>query len=572
MSLYNAKRKIKKELLMQKQNTAKNIIKSPLSTKEIVKNHSNSDLFIKNPKYKLDYKAINRPRYPPVKRINTNEMKKFINKYKKITFYNVNKSRDFVKEGIKPFLDSGNFSKKYKIFKNRTKDLLGEKEMLEDIQNKLYKNNLKIPLIEGDNKNLFKHNLLLTKDKNITYFINHHLGTSKSDIKSITYINKVDKVLSNKIEGNYINMNQINNEISQNSTWIKKFYNDEEKIDKIQTNIEISKSQNDINNTQNTIKNLKNIDNFFEVDNKKYLKLLKRKIIKKETKANSLDLENTKNFHNTILYFPNSNINKIEKINNGKKEEKTILKNKIIKLKIKTKNEYNKNNIIHNNIYITKKKIKNNIIKLNNKSNINTLIFIPNIKKNDNNEIKIKKLNLGRKQSQQLRESLKSQDLNNITMSTLHPNNSYDKIFNTNSKLNVEGTPTPKFKNKIISLDNNENLSKEELYDKIKNNDYYMPYNNLIQNYCKDKKCEINSKFNINEVVNSYMTMKNNVCENDFVKRNIKLKKNSYIGLDSTDKLNEYLYRTNLKMKNMKDEINHIFTNLSTSIHMNKNT
>ena len=218
----------------------------------------------------------------------------------------------------------------------------------------------------------------------------------------------------------------------------------------------------------------------------------------------------------------------------------------------------NRNNSI-SSINSNKKKSKSNSLKLVNKNNSIDLINmpkpmpipIPKLKKSK--FIKIKKLNLKIKKL----ESSKSQDLSNLSLSSLHQNNSYDKIYSSKND-----QKTPKFKNEINSSDFNE---KEKIYNKIKKDNSF-EYNNLIQNYLKDRGVNYNySAFDINDVFYNFKNMRDKIYKNDLIKRNIKLKNSCSVGLKSLDKLNNYYRRNNIKMKTMEDEIIKVFTNISST-------
>ena len=59
--------------------------------------------------------------------------------------------------------------------------------------------------------------------------------------------------------------------------------------------------------------------------------------------------------------------------------------------------------------------------------------------------------------------------------------------------------------------------------------------------------------------------MREKFYKNDLIKKNIKLKNSCSVGLKSLDKLNDYCHRSKIKMKTMEDEINKIFTNISST-------
>ena len=576
MSLNIVKIKLKRDS-SNKNNTTKNIIKSRLSNKEISSNKPLSKLFSKDQKFRFNYITSFKPRLTPLEEIKAKEVRKFIKDIDKFKqdFYEVNKNKYFIKYGKKYFKESSIFYQNYELFKERTKNIFGQKEMLYDLQKKLKQKNIKIPIIEGENKNLFKPNLLLSTNKNIPSFINHHLGTKTSDTKSITYINKINRVLSSKIKGNpNIDMPQINKELSKNLSWVSKYYKDnndnnteqkeiEDKNNKYKLNI--SKSQENLLNIDKEINSLKDLDYSLEVENKNYYNYLKNKNNKnKEIKDNKSFFSNSKIFNKTRWSLPRTSLNKSS--NSGSEADDEAIKvnfsNNNIK-KVNTSKYDNIMNINRNNsissINTNKKKAKSNSLKLVNKNNSIDLINmpkpmpipIPKLKKSK--FIKIKKLNLKIKKL----ESSKSQDLSNLSLSSLHQNNSYDKIYSSKND-----QKTPKFKNEINSSDFNE---KEKIYNKIKKDNSF-EYNNLIQNYLKDRGVNYNySAFDINDVFYNFKNMRDKIYKNDLIKINIKLKNSCSVGLKSLDKLNNYYRRNNIKMKTMEDEIIKVFTNISST-------
>ena len=123
-----------------KNNTTKNIIKSRLPTNELVSNKPLSNLFNKDQHFRFNYITKLKPRLTPIEDIKAKEVRNFIkdiDKFKQ-SFYEVNKNKYFKKYENKYFKNSI-FHKNYEIFKDRTKDLFGQKEMIEDLKNNLKK-------------------------------------------------------------------------------------------------------------------------------------------------------------------------------------------------------------------------------------------------------------------------------------------------------------------------------------------------------------------------------------------------------------------------------------------------
>ena len=571
-------------------NNSKNIINSRLSDGEIVSHKPLSNLFNKDQKFRFNYITIYKPRLTPIKGIKAEEKRIFIrdiNNFKKTFHKIINKHKIFAKREKRPFEELNYFYRNYNIFKDRTKDFFGEEEMLKELKKKFEEHNIEVPSIEGDNKNLFKKNLLLSKSKNINDFLNHHLGTNKSDSKSIKYINKMNKIISNKIiGGSNISMSEVNKEIDKKLAWTKKYFGKSESKEDITFKTPKLKENNITININETLKTLKDLDIFLEYDTKYYLDLLKNNGSRiNEIQKNLRKSQN--NFNRSIYSFHNKTNKSINsEVDLDKNDTKKIM-NKTIKLNVKNKdnnlmNDFRRSdkNIIknHNSSKIINNSINNNIqdsISINDyDNNIDMLlkrdrnksthikirknsIKINNIPKGrkSTNFIKIKKFYFGRNQISQ--ESEKSHDLANITMSTLQQNSSYDKIFN--SKNNRERTP--KFKELSFSSNKN-NLTTEKIYETLKNKDDPFEYNDLIKKYYRHKNIK-SHKFTIDDIVDNYQNMSNIVIKNDFLKKNINLKKRGSIGLESLDKLNDYFYRTNIKIEDMKNEINQIFLDIS---------
>ena len=551
--------KINKELSNPKNNTKK-ILKKCLSTGKFVSRQSLSDKFNKDNQKKFNYITIYKPRLTPIKGVKENDKKYLIkdaNSFKN-TYYN-NGQKSLFEKIRKTYIEPYNFAKNYKIFKDRTDKFFGEKEMLEDIEKKLKEKNIQVTSLNKDNYNLFNGNLLLSKNKNITKFINNHISSEKSDIKSLTYLNKLDKILSTKLIGKLgVNKKELNKEIYNNLKWVRMLYNEKnsEYMDNvILKGMGISKSQSNIksdidSSIANDIKDI-NIDlenQSNSIDNN--IKIIKNND-NGDIKGKAL---HSKLFHKGLLPLPKSIENKR---NNSIKstilvnddEEKKMNYNHT-KLKIKSNNKMNKNRIIKYNNSISKK-LGNKTSKLENKKYSDK--SLPNFNQNNyiirnNKNIKLsKKKSIG---------SNKSQDIPNITLSTLHQNNSYDKIFKPivyNKDKNITNLKDIKIFN------NNEKYSTEKLYNTIKNLDDSLKCTQLIQEY-KNKNIDININYSIKDVLFNYKDFRCKIFNNDVIKKNIDLKKQNLIGLDSLNKLKDFYHRTNLKINDMNDGVNQIFT------------
>jgi hypothetical protein len=240
--------------------------------------------------------------------------------------------------------------------------------MLEEIKTKYQYNDISLPSIEGEDKNIFRSNLLLKNDKYIKDYIIYNLVSEKSEKKSFLFLNKIQKILNNKIIGKLDEkMSKITHDIKKDIAWSKDFMieNDLEKIRLVKD--EISKSQNDIKNTSEIMERINKIDFFFDSDNKNYLNSLKNKNSKKNSK-----LISKRKFNSTCISHPKSNMNnfsQIKKIYNIHK--KSINNNDNIKIKSKNeiKNEIKKIDINNKSIISNISSIK----ELNNQENKNEI-------------------------------------------------------------------------------------------------------------------------------------------------------------------------------------------------------
>ena len=590
-----------------KRNNKTELIKSHITPEDLNENPVILDLIKKKQRLRFSSLTMYKPKLIPIKGINNKNTEKLINNvnsFRKI-FFDYNKNKKYPKNDIKPYDQKYNFQEKYKEFKNNTKKYFSQKDMLEEIETKYKNNDISLPSIEEENKNIFKDNILLSKDKNIKDFISYNLGSEKSDKKSFIYLNKMQKVLTNQIIGKMDSkMSNITYEIKKDISWSKNFFM-EEQLDKSRLiKNEISKSQNDINSTKNLMKVINDIDYFFDVNNKKYLVSLKNKGLKKKSK-----IKLTKRiFKSTCFSLPKShikklsmnsedknNINDIDNNNNDRNNNQDIINNNgitnnnnindNIKSKIEVNEEDKKNNtnnksiISDNSIKISKnqeKNYKNSISNISDNSFISILnkekklnlkslknrhsVAIVNLSeftKNYNNLIKIKKINLNEKKDAQ---NLNQHDSNNITLSTLPQNSTYDKILKPySSKYRKE--ESRKVAKKNLSS-NNGKSEVEKLYDTIKNGDDSLQFNSLIQKYLKNQNYNIEPKISPNDINENYQRMRDKICKNDCIGKNISLKKNNFMGLNSIKKLKKYYNQTHIKMNEIGDEMNRVFSNI----------
>ena len=560
-----------------------NILLNQRNTNELIKSHINPDEINENPlildlikkenKFRISPLTIYKPKLTPIKGINNKKTIKLINNINDFrqTFYDYNKNKKYPKNEIKPFEQKYNFQEKFKEFKNNTKKYFGEKDMLEEIKTKYEFNNISLPSIEGEDKNIFRSNLLLKNDKNIKDFIAYNLVSEKSEKKSFLFLNKIQKILNNKIIGKLDEkMSKITHDIKKDIAWSKDFMieNQLEKTRLVKD--EISKSQIDINNTSKIMKRINEIDFFFDSDNKNYLNSLKNKNSKKKSK-----LISKRKFKSTCISHSKSNLNNfshIKKIYNIHKKSINNNDNINFKSKSEIKNEIKKNDINNKSIISNISSIKD----LNNQENKNEISIIENenisainnnlipirkrfsiayfdfeeFQKRKSYLIKIKKINLNDKNY--------SKDSNNITMSTLPQYSLYDKIFNP--------FPPRETANKFINnkkISSTEKSKTEKLYETLKNTDDSLQYNNLIQNYLESQKYNLNPKISPNDICENYHHLLDKICRNDCIDRNIDLKRSNNVGLKSIKKLKNDYNQTHIKMSNIGNDMNRVFLNVS---------
>ena len=177
-----------------------------------------------------------------------------------------------------------NLSKENSFFMKRYHELeekmgIKKADKFEEIKKAYEKKNYNLPTIEG-NKNLFGGSLLLSNNEtDLKKYIMYGVGSENSNLKSISYLNKVNQDINDKVykEGRKKNLpiGIIKHTINRRGGVMVpsplyayyKISNDNIK--------EILDYQNEIKNVKNTIDAIPEIDYFFDVDNKRYLDSLK---------------------------------------------------------------------------------------------------------------------------------------------------------------------------------------------------------------------------------------------------------------------------------------------------------
>ena len=602
--------KIKVKLLKFQRNHSdiqKEILKSHMSADEIAIHPVIGDLTKKIKRIKFDSLINVKPKLTPIKDIKDEKKIKLIenvNSFRKI-LYDYNKSQKYPKKdeiNIYKGQKKYNFYEKYKIIKNN--ESLGEKQMLDELET-LYKNkDISVPSITKNDNNLFKGNLLLLNAKNIKNSILYQLTSDKSNKNSMSFLKKIQNKINNQILGKppLPKIKKIkegfNAEILKDPKDTKD--NNNNKIEKIffnKKNIEeISKSQNYINSIKETINTIDDIDYFFDSNNKDYFNYLKNPNSKISTRVNSalgvFPLTNTNlnnNINNSAINIYNLKNNFIFNNQDTNKNNNSSLD--IFKINLNTKSfsefkDSNKNNEKNNKVISFKfdDKIISNTVKNNDRNNSVDYSKIRQIDfPRSPNLIKIKKINLNRRKEKSktclnlnLNSTTKNKSPNlkvqiverpvarkrssinynqiNITLDKLSSNNPMEK----RKSLPYIYGPKPMYDAKLIV---------EKLYDKIKDKDDTLEYDDLIKNYLKNKRYNLEAKISPCDICNNYQVVRENIVRNDFLKRNIRLKKIS--GFDdsaSFEKMRSDNEKNKIKINSVADEMNKVFSKLNNPV------
>ena len=597
--------KIKIKLLKNQRNHSsiqKEILKSHMSADEIAIHPVIGDLTKKVKRIKFASLINVKPKLTPIEDIKDEKKIKLIekvNSFRKI-LYDYNKSQKYPKNdeiNIYKGLKKYNFYEKYKIIKNH--DILEEKQMLEEIETLYNNKDVSVPSLTKNDNNLFKGNLLLLNEKNIKNSILYQLTTDKSNKNSMSFLKKIQKKINNQILGKpplpkILKVNKgynikVPKETKDNNNKTEKIFYNKQNIE------EISKSQNYINSIKETINTIDDIDYFFDSNNKEYFNYLKNQNSKISTRVNSalgvFPLTNT-NLNNNAH---NSAINICDLKNNFKFINQDTNKNKsnLDIFRINLNNEHfsnfkdiNKKNEKNSNVinFQFDNKIINNTVKNNNRnnsidySNIGQIDFTkkPNL-------IKIKKINLNankdkispslnlnfnstkNNKSSFLKVQIieRSVDRKKTTINFNHKNVTFDKLSSFYPLERRKSLPhiygdKPIHEPKSIV---------ENLYDKIREKDDTLEYDFLIKNYLKSRRYNLEAKISPSDVCNNYQIVRENIVRNDFLKRNIRLKR--ICGFDdsaSLEKIKSDYEKNKIEINNVADEMNKVFSKLNNPV------
>ena len=553
-------------------------LKSCISTDEINATPIIKDLLIKNGKMKYNSITRLKPHLVPIKIIKDMKDKheiKLVNSVESFRniFYEYNnkiKMRKNDELHVYRGLKNYNFSKIYEHIKKR--DISGEKEMLEEIENIYKKKDIPLPSIDNPENNLFKNNLLLTKDDDIKDSIMYKLSSEKSNAKTLSFLKNIRNNINNQLLGKQnrnlpklkykstssINKNYLYRDLSTTNNKFKKGY--------------IPNSKKYINSIQETINTMDDLDYFFDSNNQQYFDYLKKqKNIKNQKISKSPPA-----FNSTInekKEKPKSKFNKtvnIYKFPKKKKEDSEKNNNKTSDTFIEIKNQIDKKGATFTNnidIYDIDDKMNNLKYKHFNK---NPSMDNIKLKNEDGNMIKIQKVHLNDKiflsksSKKHISFPISRQRSMNIRLSM------NSKLQTNNHKVNLNEQlfnlyPPKSTNNKIIHKVSKFNIKRnksdlEIVYDKIKDKDDFNESSNIIQKFLNVKKCNIQPKVNRLEICQDYQNMREYLSRNDYLKKYLKLKEKSGFEDSSFDIINGEYHKYKTNLDNIAEEVNKVIS------------
>ena len=518
---------------------------------------------VENPNHHtLDIISIYKPKFRPIKGIRDHQKLFLIhdlNIFRK-TFYNFQQHNLKIKKQYKPVkLFEDNFIEKYKVFKNKVENkYFNDKKFLVELKNELEKNNIKVPSINL-NKSLFDNNLLLVKQKNIKRFLESNIGNEKGENKAYNYINKVNYILSHKKDNNQDGFDyDFNNNQKRFSSSVSYSFGNEFLL-KDRNNIsrfESTNNKKNISNIDKTLQSLKDIDAFINMDNQEYFEFLKRRKLEKAQTLIQPEIILSPEMNKSFYGFPKTSKNKIFQLKNEEKENFNKKKyNKSYSL-VNKKQKLFKPNILKKAI------LKKNISLKNYNKDISSLNISDYSSIDKTNLIKIKKLFLNKKNSIKRTQSINTID---SKMSTLYPNTSYDKFFpngkpNTNQFKRIKQVKILSQSNSLPNIDQNIQINEiKNIYDALRNGENTLNHNEIItiiKNYLRSKNVEEKiSDFSVIDIIDNYYKMRQKFNKEDFLNKNIRMKKASMMDLESIDKLKGYSTTTNLQIENLKKKM-----------------
>jgi hypothetical protein len=556
-------------------------LKSCVSTDEINATPIIKDLLIKNGKMMFNSITRLKPHLVPIKIIKDMKDKheiKLVNSVESFRniFYEYNNKIKMQKNdelNVYRGLKNYNFSKIYEHIKKR--DISGEKEMLEEIENIYKKKDIPLPSIDNPENNLFKSNLLLTKDDDIKDSIMYKLSSEKSNEKTLSFLKNIRNNINNQLLGkqnrnlpklyyksnNSIKKNYLYRDLLTNNNKFKKGY--------------IPSSKKYINSIQETINTMDELDYFFDSNNQQYFDYLKKQKNKKNQKKSKLSttFNSTINENNEKKEKPKSKFSKtvkIYKFPRKKKEDSEKNNNKTSDTFIETKMLIdNKRATFTNDIDIYDIDDKMNNLKFKH-FNRNPSMDNIKLKNEDDNMIKIQKVHLNDKVFNQKSSKKKisfpisrQRSMNNRLSIT-------SKLQTNNHKANLNEQlfnlyPPKSTNNKIIHKVSKLNIKRnksdlEIVYDKIKDKDDFNESSNIIKKFLNVKKCNIEPKVSRLEICHDYQNMREYLSRNDYLKKYLKLKEKSGFEDSSFDLINGEYHKYQTNLDNIAEKVNKVIS------------
>ena len=565
-------------------------IRSHISSDEIDNNPVIKNIIKRIKKVKINSLNVQKPNLTPIKDIKDEKQLNFINNINSFhqIIYDYNKKQKVPKKtDDKPYIGQKNydFSKLYNQVKERNN--LEQKEMLEEIKRMYNNNNISLPSIEKSN--LFKDNLLLINEKNIKNSIEFKLTTEKSNNNSLSYLKAIQKNINNQILGKdqKIQFPKIKKQLAKDILITRK------NLIKKEYNPYSQEPQDYITSIKETINDMDDIDYFFESNNQQYFNYLKDPESIRNSKNSSLNNSNQKS-QKTKEKNAYNNLIDIFKL------KAKILKNNDCNKDISNKpvpavNNSNRIDIynLDSNSYSKKSKFLNKNYSMDNiKSNqINKLIKLKKIYLNG----KIQKLNIKKPNTENTKTNEQNTKINEQNTKTNAQNTKTNtqniniNIFNSKNEAKEQSPeqckrlsikiPSIRSYEKLISLlpnsdvkvslpmskrqgHFNQKLNAEKIYEKIKNKDNCLKANNLIKNYLKSKKYNVEENLAPVDICYHYQNIKENIFGNDYFRKYIRLKKLSGYDESTYENIkNEYDNSLN-KFNRLADDVNKVISNI----------
>ena len=451
------------------------IFKKYIKVEDIKKHPEITPAIRGDQKIKLDILSVQKPRVINIKGIKNQNKVKFatrLNSFHKLFF-------DYYKNNINSKDEINTLSQENKYFSKNYKNSDNAKEIFQDIKAEYEKRNYYVSSLEGK-KNLFKGNILLSNKEELKNYILYDLGAPLSNIKALSFLHKINKRLGDKTSEK--ELSKINNHLDMIALG-------KDKKEKAQKN-EIQKTQNDINNVKDTINSMDEINNFFDLDNKHYLEMLKNDASRGSSAKISTRVNSAFNCFENIKYQYNINQNSVD--------NKLILKDNSLQ-NIKNNNEINKT--------------KNKKIKRKPKYN-----------------------------------------------------NRMDKKKSISIDKNINNVKTPyKYGSKYTRTIDNDLLKSplEKLYEHISTKDNLLNYQQDIKTYLKKRKFDTSVKVNPIYICNNFEKTREKVCQSEFLKQDMYLRKQIEGNLTNAEKNNNNDMKARDKINNIEDKIIKLYCDIN---------